>query len=123
KRLARHLQTLGVRGETRVGVLMERSPEFAVGVLAVLKAGGVYVPLDPAYPQERLAFMLSDAAPPVVLTHERASRERAELLQQSPARVVDVVADAGAWSAESACNLKGAAAASDLAYVIYTSGS
>src|SRR6202011_1925787 len=87
KRLARHLQTLGVRGETRVGVLMERSPEFAVGVLAVLKAGGVYVPLDPAYPQERLAFMLSDAAPPVVLTHERASRERAELLRQAGGRV------------------------------------
>ncbi|HEV2644144.1 MAG TPA: amino acid adenylation domain-containing protein, partial [Candidatus Elarobacter sp.] len=122
-RLARHLQTLGVQAQTRVGVLMERSLEFALGVLGVLKAGGVYVPLDPAYPQERLAFMLADAAPPVVLTHERVSGDRAELLQQSPARVVDVVADADVWSAESASNLPGAAAASDLAYVIYTSGS
>ncbi|HEY6233702.1 MAG TPA: AMP-binding protein, partial [Candidatus Elarobacter sp.] len=122
-RLARHLQALGVQPETRVGVLMERSLEFAVGVLAVLKAGGVYVPLDPAYPSERLAFMLADAAPPVVLTHERVADDRAELLRQSPVRVVDVVADADGWSAQSASDLPGAAASSDLAYVIYTSGS
>ncbi|HEY6236688.1 MAG TPA: amino acid adenylation domain-containing protein, partial [Candidatus Elarobacter sp.] len=122
-RLARHLQSLGVQAQTRVGVLMERSLEFAVGVLGVLKAGGVYVPLDPAYPEERLAFMLADAAPPVVLTHERVAGDRAELLRQSPVRVVDVVADADVWSAESASNLPGAADASDPAYVIYTSGS
>ncbi|HEY6235346.1 MAG TPA: amino acid adenylation domain-containing protein, partial [Candidatus Elarobacter sp.] len=122
-RLARHLQTLGVQAQTRVGVLMERSPEFVVGVLGVLKAGGVYVPLDPAYPSERLAFMLADAAPPVVLTHERVAEDRAELLRQSPVRVVDVVADADVWSAEAASDLQVAAAPSDLAYVIYTSGS
>ncbi len=122
-RLARHLRALHVQAGTHVGVLMERSPEFVVAVLAVLKAGGTYVPLDPAYPQERLAFMLGDAAPPVVLTHERVAAERAELLRESTARVVDVAGDAASWAAEPAVNLRGAASASDLAYVIYTSGS
>ncbi|MBV8368733.1 MAG: amino acid adenylation domain-containing protein, partial [Candidatus Eremiobacteraeota bacterium] len=122
-RLARYLQKVGVQAQTRVGVLMERSPELVTGVLAVLKAGGTYVPLDPAYPHERLSYMLADAAPHVVLTHARAAAERAELLHRSPARVVDVVADAAGWAAEPTANLRGAAGSSDVAYVIYTSGS
>uniref|UniRef100_UPI001641065C MupA/Atu3671 family FMN-dependent luciferase-like monooxygenase n=2 Tax=Burkholderia gladioli TaxID=28095 RepID=UPI001641065C len=67
-RLAHHLRTLGVGPDVRVGLCMERSAEMVVGLLAVLKAGGVYLPLDPAYPAERLAYMLEDAAPVVVLT-------------------------------------------------------
>ncbi len=56
--LARHLQTLGVKSETLVGVCLERSLEMLISLLAILKVGGAYVPLDPAYPPERLAFMV-----------------------------------------------------------------
>ncbi|MEW5930755.1 MAG: amino acid adenylation domain-containing protein, partial [Gemmatimonadota bacterium] len=69
--LAATLRTLGVGPETRVGVCMERSAELVVALLGVLKAGGAYVPLDPGYPAERLAYMLADAAVPVLLTQER----------------------------------------------------
>ncbi len=68
-RLAARLQELGVGPEVAVGLLLERSPEMVVAMLAVLKAGGAYLPLDPAYPAERLRFMLRDAAAPVLLTH------------------------------------------------------
>jgi len=77
-RLARRLRALGVGaggGETAVGIAMERSPELIVGTLAILKAGGVYVPLDSKYPDERLAFMLADTGAEIVLVHER-TRER-----------------------------------------------
>jgi len=68
-RLAHHLRALGVGPERRVCLLLERSPEIIVGMLAILKAGGVYVPLDPTYPRERLRFMVEDAKPVVLLTH------------------------------------------------------
>lgn len=67
-RLAHHLLALGCGPGRLVGVCLERSPALVVAVLAVLKAGAAYVPLDPAYPRERLAAMLSDARPSVVLT-------------------------------------------------------
>ena len=60
--LAHHLQSLGVGPEVVVGLCVERSLEMMVGLLGILKAGGAYLPLDPAYPPERLAFMLEDAA-------------------------------------------------------------
>ncbi|MEW5927673.1 MAG: amino acid adenylation domain-containing protein, partial [Gemmatimonadota bacterium] len=69
--LAATLRTLGVGPESRVGVCMERSTELVVALLGVLRAGGAYVPLDPGYPAERLAYMLADAAVPVLLTQER----------------------------------------------------
>ena len=78
--LAHHLQSLGVGPEVVVGLCVERSLEMMVGLLGILKAGGAYLPLDPAYPPERLAFMLEDrgrgAAHPVgaCATPCRASR-------------------------------------------------
>ena len=69
--LANHLRKNGVGPETLVALCMERSTEMVVAMWAVLKAGGAYVPLDPDYPAERLAFMLADAAAPVLLTQER----------------------------------------------------
>ncbi len=67
-RLAHHLREIGVGPDVRVGICIEREPELVVAVLGVLKAGGAYLPLDPAYPQERLLDMVQDCAPVVVLT-------------------------------------------------------
>src|SRR5262249_15147773 len=69
--LAHYLRLHGVGLETLVGVHLERSPDMVIGLLAILKAGGVYVPLDLSYPQERIAFMLADAQISVLLTQER----------------------------------------------------
>lgn len=68
-RLAHCLQARGVGPETVVGICLERSPDMVIALLAVLKAGGAYLPLDPEYPAERLAFMLEDAQAALVLTH------------------------------------------------------
>ncbi|HEX5724272.1 MAG TPA: AMP-binding protein, partial [Longimicrobiaceae bacterium] len=89
--LAHHLTGLGVGPETRVGICLERGPEMVVSVLAVLKAGGAYVPLDPAYPAERLAFVLADAAVPVLVTQESL---RAALPAGDGVAVVSVDGDA-----------------------------
>src|ERR1051326_7180120 len=67
-KLARHLQGRGLGRESIVGVCMDRSIEMAIAIFATLKAGAAYLPLDPEYPQERLAFMLADARPALVLT-------------------------------------------------------
>ena len=122
-RLARHLRTLGVGADVRVGVCAERSVEMVVALLAVLKAGGAYVPLDPGYPLERLAYLVKDSNPALVLTHARASAAVQALLRAHVA-VLDVVADAKRWAHEPASNPdRTGLSARSLAYVIYTSGS
>ena len=73
-RLANRLIELGVGRETVVALCLGRSPESVICSLAVLKAGGAYMPLDPAYPTERLAFMLNDAQPHVLITERELSR-------------------------------------------------
>ncbi|HKH44662.1 MAG TPA: amino acid adenylation domain-containing protein [Thermoanaerobaculia bacterium] len=70
RRLARRLRARGVGPEVLVGIRLERGPEALVAILAVLEAGGAYLPLDPAYPEERLAFMAADAGAWVVVTQE-----------------------------------------------------
>ncbi|AGP35405.1 hypothetical protein SCE1572_13250 [Sorangium cellulosum So0157-2] len=117
--LARHLRTLGVGPEVMVGLCVERSVEMLVGLLGILKAGGAYVPLDPTYPRERLAFMMSDAALPVLLTHSAL----AGAVPRSSATVVCLDAFAVATPRESAENLGGGQGGERLAYVMYTSGS
>src|SRR5262249_13916720 len=118
-RLAHHLGKLGVGPETLVGVYLERSTEMVVALLGILKAGGAYLPLDPAYPQERLAFMLEDSGVKVLLTQQR-------LLGQLPAhqaRTLCLDADWERISRERAANPVSKARMENLAYVIYTSGS
>jgi amino acid adenylation domain-containing protein len=118
-RLARHLLSLGVGVETLVGVLMERSAELVVSLLAVLKAGGAYLPLDPSYPRERLALMLEDAGVGVLLTQGRLL-DAAAGHAGATFCVDEGWAEVAGLSGES----PGAAAGPDnLAYVIYTSGS
>ncbi|WP_457320129.1 amino acid adenylation domain-containing protein [Stenotrophomonas sp. P5_B8] len=94
----------------------------------MLKAGGAYLPLDPAYPTDRLAFMLDDAAPPVVLTHasSQAPLQAALDALAAPPAVIDLLVDAHTWKTQDATNLAPAMlglGSRDLAYVIYTSGS
>jgi amino acid adenylation domain-containing protein len=119
-RLAHHLAGLGVGPETRVGICLERGTETIVSVLAVLKAGGAYVPLDPAYPAERLAFVLADAAVPVLVTQESL---RAALPAGHGVAVVSVDGDGERIAAESEQNPERGVSPDHLAYVIHTSGS
>ncbi|MFL5383903.1 MAG: non-ribosomal peptide synthetase [Longimicrobiaceae bacterium] len=118
-RLARHLRGLGVAPGALVALCLERSAEMLVALLAVLKAGGAYLPLDPDYPAERLAYMLADSGAGVLVTQARL----AERLPAAGLATVRVDADWPAVAALSAAPLEAGAAADDLAYVIYTSGS
>jgi amino acid adenylation domain-containing protein len=121
-RLAHHLRALGVRPEVRVGICVERGPEMMVGLLAVLKAGGAYLPLDPAYPAERLRYMIADSAPRVVLTKRAIAAAEHGPLAGAGAELL--LLDAPAWEERPATNPeRGALDPGHLAYVIYTSGS
>jgi len=117
--LAHHLRTLGIGPEIPVGVYLKDPLEIVVGLLGTLKAGGVYVPLDPAYPKERIAFMLEDGEVPVLLTEEG-------LLTGLPEHSAKVVCLDSNWEAiakESRENPICSTIPPNLAYVIYTSGS
>jgi amino acid adenylation domain-containing protein len=117
--LAHYLKDLGVGPESLVAVCMERSLDLVVALLASLKTGAAYVPLDPAYPAGRLAFMMSDARPPVLVTQQH-------LLQILPPHSAStVVIDSGREkiSRQSGGNLRVRVEPENLAYVIYTSGS
>ncbi len=117
--LAHHLRSLGVGPEVVVGLCVERSLEMLVGLLGILKAGGAYLPLDPTYPQERLAFMLEDARASVLVTHSG-------LLDQMPAfgaRNVQLDADWPAIASQPATAPRNFLHPHNTAYVIYTSGS
>ncbi|HEX6290385.1 MAG TPA: amino acid adenylation domain-containing protein [Herpetosiphonaceae bacterium] len=121
--LAHHLRSLGVGPETRVAVCMERSLELVVSLLAVLKAGGCYVPLDPDYPQERLHFMLGDAAAPVLLTQAPLLLPEDTRLPTQRAKVVSVDSAWDEIARQPATNPALRTGATNLAYMIYTSGS
>ncbi|UPG79658.1 non-ribosomal plipastatin synthetase PpsC [Bacillus subtilis] len=115
-RLAAHLAARGVTNESIVGVLSERSPDMLIAVLAVLKAGGAYLPLDPAYPKERLSYMLKDSGASLLLTQPKCS------VPNFSGETLEV--DMTSLASEKAENhLFTPADGSSLAYVIYTSGS
>ena len=119
--LAHHLRGMGVGPEVRVGICAERSIEMLVGLLGTLKAGGVYVPLDPSYPQERLSCLLEDLAVPVLLTQDH-------LLFELPpyAAASQIVCLDSDWTTISSCasdNPENLLTDENLAYIIYTSGS
>jgi amino acid adenylation domain-containing protein len=117
--LAHHLRGLGVGPEVQVGMCLERSFEMMVALLGILKAGGAYVSLDPDYPRDRLALMLTETATPVLLTQDSL----ADALPAHDARVIRLDTEWDAIAGESAENPDAGATAESLAYVIYTSGS
>jgi amino acid adenylation domain-containing protein len=117
--LAHRLQTLGVQANTLVGICVERSPEMVVGLLGICKAGGAYLPLDPAYPPDRLCFMLKDARPLVVVTQQKFLTR----LSLEGTHVICLDSDAMLLSEQNESNPACPAVSKDLAYVIYTSGS
>ncbi|MCY1078492.1 non-ribosomal peptide synthase/polyketide synthase [Archangium lansingense] len=117
-RLAHRLLSLGVTRGSAVGLCVERSADLIVGVLGILKAGAAYVPLDPAYPSERLAWMIEDARVPVLLTQQRLR----DGLSPGSARVL-VLDGVGELEGLPDTAPESRASAEELAYVIYTSGS
>ncbi len=117
--LAHFLRKLGVGPDVLVGLCVERSPEMVVGLLGILKAGGAYIPLDPAYPKDRITYILEDAHAPVLITDESL----AEVFSDGSAKVVRLDSNWIQIAAESEANLSNAASTHNLAYVIYTSGS
>ncbi|HEY0022716.1 MAG TPA: non-ribosomal peptide synthase/polyketide synthase [Longimicrobium sp.] len=118
-RLAHHLAGLGAGPEARVGICVDRSAEMVVAMLAVLKAGAAYLPLDPSYPADRLAYMLQDSGAPLLVTQGSLRG----LLPAEGVRIVSVDEDAAAIAANSADAPRTRVDAANAAYVIYTSGS
>ncbi len=142
--LARYLRKLGVRPELLVGICLDRSIDMIVGLLAILKAGGSYLPLDPGYPVERLKFMLEDSRVFLLLTQQHllgrfssaipnaptphASENLEANIRPEPREVSNSYAilldrDWSTVGKESEENLDNWSTADSLAYVIYTSGS
>jgi len=121
--LAARLVAYGVGLEDVVGLCFDRSVEMVVGLIAVLKAGGAYMPLDPAYPPERLRFMISDCAPKVLLTHSPAHHALKAALDGLPA--APAILDVGTLGPEGAAMFMAERrpGPDNLAYVMYTSGS
>ena len=127
-RLAHHLQSIGVTPDSMVGIYLERSFELVIAILAVLKAGGAYLPLDSSYPHERLVYFVEDANLQTVITRSDFF-ERAPITtekQKLQSVFLDTPELQHALQNQSASNLKTeeqGLTPNDLAYVIYTSGS
>lgn len=115
--LAVHLASLGVRTESIVGLCMERCPELVVGMLGIVRANAAYLPIDLAYPPERLAFMLEDAQAPVLLTQ----RHLADRLPPGHGAKLVFIEDVPDAPADAASLEQGSP--DQLCYVLYTSGS
>jgi amino acid adenylation domain-containing protein len=118
-KVAHYLQRLGVGPERLVGICMERSIEMVVALLGVLKAGGAYLPLDPSYPTQRLAFMLADAQVQILL----AQQPLLERVAPEAAQTICLDADWEAIAQENEQNPSSRVRPENLAYCIYTSGS
>ncbi len=117
--LARALRKLGVTADLPVGLCLERSPELIVGILGILKAGGCYVPLDPKYPADRLAFMIEDANLSLIVTQQSLVRS----LASHPVKLMCLDSDWQTVAQQQGADLNIEASPQQLAYIIYTSGS
>ena len=117
--LAARLRELGAERETLVGVCLDRSPELVIALLAVLKTGAAYVPLDPLFPRERLTYMLEDAGAKLLVTELAVAGE----LVTPGLTLVSPTVERAALGALPAVNPPAVARPDNAAYVIYTSGS
>ncbi|MBD2166660.1 amino acid adenylation domain-containing protein [Calothrix membranacea FACHB-236] len=117
--LAHYLQKLGVRPDVLVGICVERSLWMVIGLLGILKAGAAYVPLDPAYPAERQAYIIADTQTPLVLTQQHLATG----LATDKLQLLCIDSDWLAIAQEKTENLVTQTTSQNLAYVIYTSGS
>ncbi|MEA5593109.1 amino acid adenylation domain-containing protein [Rivularia sp. UHCC 0363] len=127
--LAYHLRSLRLKPQIPIGIYLQRSTEAIISILAILKAGGTYIPLDPAYPQERLTFMLKDAQVEVLITDSKTSpptplltKERGEA-QLYRGEVINLDTDWEIIAQNSTENLINLTKPENLAYIMYTSGS
>ena len=118
-RLAHYLLELGIGPEMRVGICLDRSLDLIIGLLAIIKAGGTYVPLDPEYPIERLAFMLEESNVVILLTDENLE----QFLPSSSAQVISLDTEQDQISNYSAANPPNLCYPDNLAYLMFTSGS
>ena len=117
--LAYTLLALGVKADESVVVALERSPEVVISLLAILKAGGVYVPLDLDYPADRIKFMLEDSGARILITRKTLSIR----VPYSAKHTICLDTDHESIAAQPESNLNRQVSVEDLAYVIYTSGS
>jgi len=115
-KIASYLRAHGAGAEAVVGICMERSLDMIAGMLGVLKAGAAYIPLDPGYPAERIAFMIDDAGISIVLTQQ-------DLAGRLPSDSIQVIVDRETFDQESGDNHDVTISDQNLAYVLYTSGS
>ncbi|MDC0716420.1 non-ribosomal peptide synthetase [Nannocystis bainbridge] len=118
-RLAHHLRALGVGPEVRVVLCVERSFDMVIGLVAILKAGGAFVPLDPSYPSDRLSLLLAEAGAPVLLTHA-AIEDR---LATPNVKVVRLDVDAAQWASQPSTPPASGVTLDHANYVVFTSGS
>ncbi len=125
--LARHIRTQykqrtnqSLNSDSFIALYLDRNLEMVVGILAVLKAGGVYVPIDPGYPQERVDYILEDTCAELLLSQKHLVGERQNQLPRDKVINIDLTEDI--YSVEDASNLPQHSISTDLAYVIYTSG-
>ncbi|MFM6811872.1 MAG: AMP-binding protein, partial [Dolichospermum sp.] len=128
--LANYLQNSGVTSEVLVGLYLERSLDILIAILAILKAGGAYLPLDPKYPQSRLADILDDSQVSIIITQEKLLTSPSSPLQRgetslSPyqGKIILLDTDLTIISQQNIETPISAIKPENLAYVIYTSGS
>jgi amino acid adenylation domain-containing protein len=118
-RLAAYLRRRGIKPEVPVAICLKRSTDLMVSLLAVLKSGGACVPLDPAYPAERLEYMLRDTRAPLLLTQDELLSPRVRNITE----IIDLPATLGVIDQESSDRWASGVTPTNLAYIIYTSGS
>lgn len=117
--LAHHLQQLGAGPEVIVALYLERSPELLITLLAILKAGSAYLPLDPTWPASRVTCQLKDAKAPILVTQQQQLSHGIEI----PGQVVCLGRDLAGLQQQSVANPMSAVTPANLAYILYTSGS